>query len=153
MRVGNGIVFIHRCIGPARVGLQLEVGSTIPIATTAMGRAWIAGAAPYEREEVLQGLTLTYGKNAQKVKAGILESLEMYERTGFCMSLGGWHADVNAVGVPLKLANGPFFAFNCGGPSYRLARERLTKDIGPRLVALAADVRRTLEAGRITEMI
>jgi DNA-binding IclR family transcriptional regulator len=86
------------------------------------------------------------------VKAEILESIALYEKTGFCASLGGWYSDVSAVGVPLKLNNGPFFAFNCGGPSYRMSRDKLMNDIGPRLVALAAEVRRTLEAGRITQL-
>lgn len=151
-RVGNEIVFIHRCIGPAPVGLQLEVGSAIPIATTAMGRAWIAGAPLHEREEILQGLPAAYGRNAAKVKAGIVESLEVYGKTGFCISVGAWQSDVSAVGVPLRVGpNGPSFAFNCGGPSYRLPPERLMKDIGPRLVALAADVRKILEGGRIMQ--
>lgn len=38
------------------------------------------------------------------------------------------------------------FALNCGGPAYMLPRERLIEDIGPRLVAVADRIRRTMGA-------
>jgi hypothetical protein len=36
-------------------------------------------------------------------------------------------------------------SFNCGGPATRLTPQRLLGEIGPRLAAMVADVRATVE--------
>lgn len=150
-RVGSEIVFIHRCIGPVPVGLRLDIGSAIPLTTTAMGQAWIAGAEEHERAEIIALLPKLYPRDAPRIKAAIVKNLALYKAKGFCISLGGWHADVSAVGVPLRVpGSGELLAFNCGGPSYRMSRDLFVNDLGPRLVALANEVRRTMEVGRGT---
>jgi len=54
---------------------------------------------------------------------------------------------VRAVGVPLIPADGSgAFAFNCGAPAFQLTRERLEKDIGPRLVNMARNVEAALNS-------
>jgi DNA-binding IclR family transcriptional regulator len=80
-----------------------------------------------------------------EIRAGIEQGLEDYARRGFTISIGEWEKDVNAVGVPLIPADGsPILAFNCGGPSFLLPRERLENDVGPRLVDLVRNVEAAL---------
>ena len=60
---------------------------------------------------------------------------------GFALSIGEWEHDINAVGVPLEAADGSgSFAFNCGAPSFQFTRDRLERDIGPRLVNMVRNV-------------
>src|SRR5256885_7177377 len=56
LRVGLGIIYIEVCRNQAAMSLSLDVGSRLPLATTAIGRAYIAGCSQAEREEILHQL-------------------------------------------------------------------------------------------------
>jgi DNA-binding IclR family transcriptional regulator len=125
------------------VNVQLDVGSRIPIATTAMGRAYIWALPDEERVALLRELREHYGSRWARLREGIERSGESVAKHGFAISAGEWQDDVHAVGVALKLNDGTGpYAFNCGAPSFRFTEERLRTDIGPRLVAMV----RTIEA-------
>lgn len=67
--------------------------------------------------------------------AGITRGIRDYETGGFTTSIGDWQRDVSGVGLPLVPSDGSsIFVFNCGTPAYRLTRETLEKNLGPRLV-------------------
>jgi DNA-binding IclR family transcriptional regulator len=121
--------------------LRLGQGSRLPIATTAMGRALIAGMPEAERTWLLGYIKRQEGKNWPKVKAGIERALKDFEARGFVTSLGDWERDINAVGVPLTAPDGSgIYAFNCGAPGFQFGRERLEGEIGPRLVNMVRNV-------------
>src|ERR1700752_2561400 len=127
------------------LGVQLDVGSRIPIATTAMGRAYIWALAPEERATLLRELRDHYGSRWAKIRDGIERSGETVARYGFAISAGEWQDDVAAVGVALKLNDGTgTYAFNCGGPAFRFTEDRLVNDIGPRLVAMVRNIETAL---------
>ena len=123
------------------LGVQLDVGSRIPIATTAMGRAYIWALPPEERATLLRELREHYGSRWPKMRDGIERSGETVARYGFAVSAGEWHDDIHAVGVALKLNDGTGpYAFNCGAPAFRFTEDRLRNDIGPRLVAMVRNI-------------
>jgi DNA-binding IclR family transcriptional regulator len=123
------------------LGVQLDVGSRIPIATTAMGRAYIWALADEERAALLRELREHYGSRWPRMRDGIERAGEMVKRYGFTVSAGEWQDDVHAVGVALKLNDGTGpYAFNCGAPSFRFTEDRLRGDIGPRLVAMVRNI-------------
>ncbi len=123
------------------LGVQLDVGSRIPIATTAMGRAYIWALPDDERAALLRELRDHYGSRWPRMRDGIERSGETVARYGFAMSAGEWQNDVHAVGVALKLNDGTGpYAFNCGAPAFRFTEERLLTDIGPRLVAMVRSI-------------
>jgi DNA-binding IclR family transcriptional regulator len=121
--------------------LRLMQGSRLPITTTAMGRALIAGMPEAERNWLLGYIKRQEGKNWPKVKAGIERAMKDFETRGFTLTLGEWERDINAVGVPLAAPDGSgVFAFNCGAPAFHFTREKLESDIGPRLVNMVRNV-------------
>jgi DNA-binding IclR family transcriptional regulator len=127
------------------LGVQLDVGSRIPIATTAMGRAYIWALAPEERAALLRELRDHYGSRWTKIRDGIERSGETVARYGFAISAGEWQDDVAAVGVALKLNDGTgTYAFNCGAPAFRFTEDRLMNDIGPRMVAMVRNIEAAL---------
>jgi DNA-binding IclR family transcriptional regulator len=127
------------------VNVQLDVGSRIPIATTAMGRAYIWALPDDERAALLRELREYYGNRWPKIRDGIERAGETVEQLGFAMSAGEWQDDVHAVGVALKLNDGTGpYAFNCGAPAFRFSEERLRDDIGPRLVAMVRNIETAL---------
>lgn len=127
------------------LGVQLDVGSRIPIATTAMGRAYLWALAPDERTQLLRELRDHYGNRWPKMRDGIERSGETVARYGFAISTGEWQDDVHAVGVALKLNDGTgTYAFNCGAPAFRFTEDRLMNDIGPRMVAMVRNIEAAL---------
>jgi DNA-binding IclR family transcriptional regulator len=127
------------------LGVQLDVGSRIPIATTAMGRAYIWALPPDDRSALLRELREHYGSRWPKIRDGIERSGEMVARHGFAISAGEWQDDVHAVGVALKLNDGTGpYAFNCGAPAFRFTEDRLVNDIGPRMVAMVRNIETAL---------
>jgi DNA-binding IclR family transcriptional regulator len=127
------------------VNVQLDVGSRIPIATTAMGRAYIWALPDDERTALLRELREHYGSRWPKMRDGIERSGETVAKYGFTISAGEWQDDVHAVGVALKLNDGTGpYAFNCGAPAFRFTEDRLRNDIGPRLVAMVRNIEAAL---------
>jgi len=135
------LIYMESCSSKSALTLRLEAGMRIPIATTAMGRALLGALPDSERDWLMDLIAKREGERWPQVRAGIEQAILDLERRGFATSVGEWQADVNAVGVPLIPRDGsPIVAFNCGAPAFQLSRERLERDIGPRLVNLVRNV-------------
>ncbi|MBR0756136.1 IclR family transcriptional regulator [Bradyrhizobium jicamae] len=141
----HNMIYFGQSRNGLTLGVQLDVGSRIPIATTAMGRAYIWALPPDERAALLRDLRDHYGSRWAKMRDGIERSGETVAKYGFTMSTGDWQDDVAAAGVALKLNDGTGpYAFNCGAPAFRFTEDRLRNDIGPRLVAMVRNIEQAL---------
>ncbi|SFU84338.1 IclR family transcriptional regulator [Pseudoduganella namucuonensis] len=135
------MVYLETCRSTANVTLRLEVGSRIPLATTAMGKALLCVLPEAERGQLLDHVRERDPNNWPRVRAGVEQAFRDYQDHGFCVSAGEWQGDVHAVGVPIMGVDGEQpMSFNCGGPAFVLSRERLVDDLGPRLVRLVRDI-------------
>ena len=127
----------------ASVSLPREPGTRIPLARTAMGRALLCGLPEIEREQLMDSIRQEDPASWSNHKICIEQALRDYQERGFCLSIGQWRSDVNAVAVPmLPIAGNRRLAFNCAAPSFVLRQHMLEDDIGPRLVNLV----RTIES-------
>jgi len=123
------------------VGVLLDVGSKVPIATTAMGRAYLWALPEDERAELMQDIKDQSGSNWSKIRDGIERAGECVAKHGFATSAGEWHNDIHAVGVALTLNDGTGpYAFNCGAPAFKFSETLLKNDIGPRLLAMVRNI-------------
>lgn len=141
----HSMIYFGQSRNGLALGVQLDVGSRVPIATTAMGRAYIWALSPDDRAALLRELRDHYGSRWAKMRDGIERSGETVAKHGFTMSTGDWQNDVAAVGVALRLNDGTGpYAFNCGAPAFRFTEDRLLNDIGPRLVAMVRNIEQAL---------
>ncbi|WP_338695128.1 IclR family transcriptional regulator [Bradyrhizobium sp. 26S5] len=141
----HSMIYFGQSRNGLALGVQLDVGSRVPIATTAMGRAYIWALPPEERAALLRELRDHYGSRWAKIRDGIERSGETVAKYGFTLSTGDWQDDVAAAGVALKLNDGTGpYAFNCGAPAFRFTEDRLLNDIGPRLVAMVRNIEQAL---------
>jgi DNA-binding IclR family transcriptional regulator len=125
----------------ATVSLPREPGTRLPLARTAMGRALLCGLPEPEREKIMDNIRQQDPANWPQLKNWIEQALRDYQDRGFCLSIGQWRSDVNAVAVPmLPIAGSRRLAFNCAAPSFILRQHMLEDDIGPRLVNLVRNV-------------
>jgi len=139
------VIYVEHCRARSAVMLRLDLGSRIPLATTAMGRALIAALPASEREWLLGHIARREGERWPQLRRGIERAIADYGARGFALSVGDWQRDVSAVGVPLIAPDGTgVFAFNCGAPAFQIPRERLETDIGPRLVNMVRNVEAAL---------
>jgi DNA-binding IclR family transcriptional regulator len=118
--------------------LRVDSGSRARMATTAFGRALLAALPEGEREAVLAQMSRHYGEQWPKRKREIDQAIRDVRRHGFCIVMGLWQPDINAVAVPLVLPDrAEVLSIGCAGSARYLPRRRLEAEVGPRLVELA----------------
>jgi DNA-binding IclR family transcriptional regulator len=148
------MVYVEHCRGPSPVQIALDVGSHIKLATSAMGRAYIAGLPAAERAALMEQLAEREGERWPRLRDGLDEAIENLATRGFTLSVGDWQPEVNAVGVPLMLDTGSLaFALNCGGPAFLMPRQRLIDEFGPRLADIARLIMASVETGRRVDAV
>jgi len=134
------MVYVETIRSSAPIALQRGVGARLPLATTSMGRAYLAGLPDNERHFLMDQIRLRDEAAWPRIKTGIEDGLRDYAERGFCLSLTDWDREIVGVGVPLQGPDGALMAFNCGGPAFMLSRDKLENDIGPKLVSLVERV-------------
>lgn len=133
MRDRLSMIYIENCRSHAALTLRLDVGARIPIALTAMGRAYLAETSESERNDILERVRELDHYKWPAIHEGIMRSLEEYHKLGCCTSFGDWQKDVNAIAVAFRQANGTILSINCGGPLFNLSPEFLLNEVKPRL--------------------
>lgn len=142
----NRALYVGIMRGSSTFTVQLEVGSRIPLAKTAMGWALIAGLDPDERAAVYARLADRHDREWPPMRARIDAAIAQYRKMGYVTAAGAWRTDINAVGVPLIAADGSgVFAFNCGGPPHQFTAGHIRDVVGPYLVDMTDKVGRLLD--------
>ncbi len=145
IRDGLNMVYIDTYRNASTYAVQLDVGAQVPIATTSMGRAYLAALPDTERAELLGQIRRHDQDQWPAVSTGIEQALRDYREHGYCCSLGDWRQEVHAIAVPLVPADGAdLLVFSCSGASFQLRPQLLADDIGPRLLNLVGNVKTAL---------
>jgi DNA-binding IclR family transcriptional regulator len=142
-----GMIYIDTYRQAASYTVQLDVGSRVPLATSSMGRAWLAAAPGRQRRAVLDALRAEEPGRFAELRRGVEQAVREYEERGFCTAVGAWRREVNAVAAPLVAPDGgEILVFSCSGAPFQFGREKLEGEIGPRLITLVGNVRSALGA-------
>ncbi|CAN5692724.1 IclR family transcriptional regulator [soil metagenome] len=150
MRDRLSMIYVENRRSQTALTLSLDVGSRIPIATTAMGRAYLAIASNSERNDILERVRELDELAWPKIRDDIMRGIEQYHTIGCCTSFGDWQNDVNAIAIGFKPKDGTAaLAINCGGPAFNLSPEFLLKEVQPRLVELVERIQHSLVGGAI----
>ncbi|HHM6954670.1 IclR family transcriptional regulator [Pseudomonas aeruginosa] len=134
------MVYLDVVHGEANLTMRRQVGSHLSLHRSAIGRACLAAMPEDEREFILGHIRKRHPEDWPEVRKGLERAFRDYADYGFCLSLGEWQRDVNAVGVALHHESHGLLAFNCGGPSFHLKRDKLEDDIGPRLLHMVHNI-------------
>ena len=125
----------------------IDIGSRIPIATTSLGRAYVAALPADDRKRILEAIRTARPDDWPNNKKKFDQAFRDYDELGFCFSIGDWRREVNAVAAPLASPDGgEILVFSCSGAPFQFGRETLETEIGPRLVTLVGNVRSALAA-------
>ena len=134
------MVYVEACRSGNLTTLP-DIGTSIPIAQSVTGRAFLYACTPPEREAVLNQMKVKEPESLRKNQAAITKSLEDIRSKGYCASNGDLRREVHAVGVPMRRSvDGEIVTFNCGVPAFLLKKGQLEDDLGPRLVAMVRNI-------------
>ncbi|WP_234483429.1 IclR family transcriptional regulator [Noviherbaspirillum pedocola] len=149
MRDRLSMIYVENCRSQAALTLRLDVGARIPIASTAMGRAYLAEVSSAERNDILERVRDLDELAWPTLRDRMARAVEEYQTLGCCTSFGDWQPDVNAIAVAFRPAdNAPPMSINCGGPAFNLKQEFLLEEVRPRLIAMVNTLRRPSQGGR-----
>lgn len=120
----------------------IDIGSRIPVATTSLGRAYVCVLAPEQRRKMLDAIKAARPQEWPATKKRFDQAFKDYEELGFCFGIGDWRREVNAVAAPFVPGDGSGpVVIGCSGPAFQLEPAMLKRDVGPRLLALVANLR------------
>jgi DNA-binding IclR family transcriptional regulator len=145
IREGLNSVYMQlwRGVGQS-ITISREVGFNLPIAKSGMGLAMVAALVEPERGEVLTGLQAQLGPDWPRLSAELDRGRREIEQQGFCVALGAWHRDINAVAAPIIAPEtGTLYVVNVSGPAFILTEEVLRGETGPKLRAAIDRMRET----------
>ncbi|CAG0953608.1 HTH-type transcriptional regulator TsaQ1/TsaQ2 [Anaerolineae bacterium] len=135
------MIYLENCRGANNVTLRVAVGTHLPLATTSIGRAFLAGLPAGERAFLLKELAAREGRGWRAQAKAVDRELARFSEKGYCLSLGDWQKDTNAAAVPLACSDGSdLFVLSVSGPAFAVTARQLEEDLAPRLVALARHI-------------
>lgn len=135
----HDMLYLEVCQPRGALVMRLTPGSRLPMATSAMGRAWLAGLPAVRRAAVLAELERQHGSRWPGVRTKVERALREHARRGFCVAHAEWDRSVSGAAAPVCLPDGSeVLAVNVGGASTRLSPEILEGNLGPRIRELAA---------------
>ncbi len=139
------MIYVENCRSSAALTLSLDVGSRIPVSTSAIGRAWLAVISDRERQDFMERVQELDEVAWPDIRTGIERAMEDYETLGVTCSFGDWQKDVNAIARAFQPGGGlPPMAINCGGPSFSLSKEFLLTEVRPRLIDMVTRLEASL---------
>ncbi len=132
------MIFVDVCKSRMLSTLHLEVGSRVPMPTTAAGRAFLAGVPVDERVFYFERFEERLGAEAWAgLRARVDDAIAQVEDRGFCYVEDEWHRGMRGVAAPLVARDrNTVMSMMCGAPAFRVSREKLETELGPRLVHL-----------------
>lgn len=123
--------------------LRLGVGSVLPMSTTAIGRAYLWGLSPVERQSLIDEHKRRAGAQGDVLERSIHGSFAELEAMGNCAVLGGFQRGTYGVALPIRVGRqGALMSMSCGKADVELdlqaARARIAPAIKETAVQLEA---------------
>lgn len=143
---GGEMRYLESIRSPARLAVQLAVGSTVPLVRTAIGRAYYSGLSQAQREALVTSVasaqTSPLAQSDATYQATLEAQREHYEQQGYCYSDGEFSHDITAIAVPVHHAgaNKGLYAINASAPSSRMTLAQLVAQVATPLQDLARDL-------------
>jgi DNA-binding IclR family transcriptional regulator len=119
-------------------------GGRLPIAETALGRAWVAGVAPTVRADAFESFARTYGTRWPALQREIERAVAHVERHGWCGAI--WKPGMVAIASPLVVPGQAVHAMNFSFPNLGGDTTLQERHAGRLLVETVASLRATLIA-------
>lgn len=136
------MIFIESCIDARAETARPDLGTSRDMATTAMGRAFLASLDDARRLAFYERLRTCGRPDWKTMRNRLEEERERYLTHGFTINRGENRRGLHAAGVAIKVPGHELpMAFNCVVSERRLCAGMLETEIGPQLIELVHAVR------------
>ncbi|MBF0658688.1 helix-turn-helix domain-containing protein [Psychrobacter sp. NG25] len=128
------------CRSPARLSVNLQVGSAVPVARTAIGRAFYAVSTQARQAVIQNNLQEQLStEDYDHAQTALTSAAEHHEKYGYTVSDGEFSTDILAVAVGVfDVATGQYtYSLNASVPSANWEADGYAAMIVPKLQALA----------------
>ncbi len=132
--------YLACCRSPARLSVNLQVGSAVPVARTAIGRAFYAVSTATRQAVIRSNLQQHLSdQDYSHAQAALADASEYYAAHGYTISDGEFSSDILAVAVGVfDVATGHYaYSLNASVPSANWEVKQYVAMIVPKLQALA----------------
>jgi len=128
------------CRSPARLSVNLQVGSAVPVTRTAIGRAFYAASSQARQAVIMSNLQEQLStEDYNHAQTALASATEHYEKYGYTVSDGEFSTDILAVAIGVfDVATGQYtYSLNASVPSANWEADDYAAMIVPKLQALA----------------
>lgn len=111
--------YIQSIRSPAKITVQLETGSLVPLAQTSAGRAYYAAANAQIRKKIDVHLNQYQGENNLEIIDKIHRQIELFQREGYTHSAGEFSEEITAIATIIRcpLAESGIYALSASIPN------------------------------------
>lgn len=146
IRHRSSIIYIETTRAHDADDFRPDIGATLPLLETAIGRAWFASCTDAEHEDACAWLRSQQSLRDADMHEIVTAVTASLKKRGFYISRGSFRPDVHAVAVPLKeRVRGDLMMLNCGVLKSRLKPGTLEREIGPLLLQTASQIDRFMQ--------
>ena len=139
------MVYVETARSNEALQTRPDIGASLPMLSSAAGKAWLARAPDEERAAVLNQLRIADAAHYEAHFPSLAAARRDLERKGYCGNNQQWRPDAYGFAAPLSRPHQSLlYVFNCGVPASDGPYRERAADIGPRLVALARETERLL---------
>ncbi|CAB3651860.1 IclR family transcriptional regulator [Achromobacter denitrificans] len=139
------MVYVETARSNEALQTRPDIGASLPLLSSAAGKAWLARAPDEERAAVLNQLRIADAAHYEAHFPTLAGARRDLERKGYCGNNQQWRPDAYGFAAPLSRPHQSLlYVFNCGVPASDGPYRERAADIGPRLVALARETERLL---------
>ena len=135
--------YLACCRSPARLSVNLKVGSAVSVEHTAIGRAFYAVSSPARRAVIANNLKERLAENQyQQAQAALIQAAHHYDAHGYTLSDGEFSTDILAVAVGIfDVTTGRYmYSLNASVPRANWQSDDYATKIVPKLQALAKKI-------------
>lgn len=132
--------YLACCRSPARLSVNLQVGSAVPIADTAIGRAFYAVSSPIRQTMINANLQNNLSPaDYKQAQNDLIKAAHYFQTHGYTLSDGDYSPDILAVAVGIfDVTTGVYiYSLNASVPRANRNADEYAVLIVPKLQALA----------------
>ncbi|MCZ2498806.1 helix-turn-helix domain-containing protein [Xylophilus sp. Kf1] len=128
------MIYLQYCSSSRIATLRLGVGRAVPMAFSSIGRAYVWGQPPAQRQKLLFGIWKQSGAGGADVVAKMERAFGELEAHGYCLAAGEYQRDTFALGVPVTVGRPAVtLALNCSAVGPIPDRATIREELAPAL--------------------
>lgn len=145
---GTEVIYLDCIASEQRVTVVSRVGTRVPAYAAAMGKAMLAFEGADEVKKRLPDKLTAFTKTTLTAGGRLMDQLEQSAKSGWALEDEEFEEGVRCAGVAIRdHSKRVIGGLSVSGPAYRLTKEKIEKEIAPRLLKAGHELSQRLGFG------